>query len=70
MGSLDIRRQVLEGQSGIEIEVTNRKVSHGTQDSLGGQEKQQPRRGGQPSSRVPVIVCRWAVGGRGTPGVI
>lgn len=71
MSSLDIGRQVLQGQRGIEIEVTNRrKVSHGTQDSLGGQEKQQSRMGGQPSSRVPVLVCRWAVGGRGTPGVI
>lgn len=64
---MDIGRQVLRGQRGIKIEVTNRKISHGSQDSL-GQEKQRSRVGGQPSSRGQVIVCRWAVGG--TPGVI
>lgn len=51
-------KQVLQEQRGTEIEVTNRKVSHGSQDSKGGQDKQLSRMSGHPSSRGQVTVCR------------
>lgn len=62
---MDIRRQVLQEQGGTEIKENNMKVSHVSQDSLGGQDKQLSRMTGQSSSRGQVTVCKV-----GTPGII